>query len=366
MRIGLYIPGIDKPLITGPTKYQINLARALAYLNEIELSLLHHRNVYLPNIKAKHIIINDKKPILWEVKLRKCNLDIIHFNLIPTTTRRIFFPILNCKKVATVHGDLHWLRETFADYNRPDYRIRRLMEPWVSKFMDAIIVVSNDLKRRLAQHLKAPETKTEVVHEGVSSAYKPLKNVTHIREKYHISRPFIFHVSNLSPKKNPQALLKTFNQLIKKGLDLELVIAGARWTSRYVKSTIEKLNLAPKIKILGYIPEQDLIYLYNAAELFFYPSLHETFGFPVLEAMACGTPVVTSNAYAIPEIAGDAATLCDPYDYGEFLNAIEQVLEGKKLRKEMIMKGLKNAKRFSWEKCAKETTKIYKQLLIAE
>lgn len=313
-------------------------------------------------MKAKHVIISDKKPILWEVKLRKFNLDIIHFNLIPTK-RRIFFPILNCKKVATVHGDLHWLKKPFVDYNQPHYRIRRLMEPWLSKFMDVIIVVSNDLKRRLVQHLKVPETKMKVVYEGVNSAYKPLKNLTHIKQKYHISRPFIFHASNLSPKKNPQTLLKVFSQLVKKGFDLELVIAGARWASRYVKNTIEKFNLVSHVKIVGYVPEQDVIHLYNTAELFFYPSLHETFCFPVLEAMACGTPVVASNAYSIPEIAGDAAILCDPYDYDDFSNAIERVLKDKKLKKEMIMKGLKNAKRFSWEKCAKETTKIYELLV---
>lgn len=365
MKVGLYIPGIDKGSVGGPTKYQVNLGRALADLNEVELFLLHHRSGYPLKIKAKHIIISERTPILWEVKLRKCNLDIVHFNVVPTALR-ILFPILNCKKVATVHGDLHWIREPFVDYNRRNYRIRRLMEPRISKFMDAIIMVSNDLRRRLVQHLKVPETKIKVVHEGVSSAYKPLKNASRIKQKHHISRPFIFHVSNLSPKKNPKTLLKAFSQLVKKGFDLELVIAGAKWTSRYVKRMIEKFNLASNVKILGYVPEQDLIYLYNAAELFFYPSLHETFGLPVLEAMACGTPVVTSNAYSIPEIAGDAAILCDPYDYSEFSNAIEQLLKDKKLKKEMIIKGLKNVKRFSWEKCAKETTKIYEQLLAAE
>jgi len=358
------MPGIDTGFVGPTTAYQLNLAHALADLNEVELFFLHHCNVYPLNLEAKHIIIRDRKPVLWEVKLRKYNLDIVHFNRIPTPTDgRIFFPILNCKKVATIHGDLHWLRETFADYSRPDYRIRRLTEPWVSKFMDAIIMVSNDLKRRLVQHLKVSETKIRVVHEGVSSKYMPIKNVSHIKEKYHISRPFIFHVSHLRAKKNPQTLLKAFTQLIEKNFNLELVIAGARWTNKHVRSMIEKSGLVSNIKILGYVPEEDLICLYNAAELFIFPSLHETFGFPVLEAMACGTPVVTSNAYSIPEIAGDAAILCDPLDYHEFADAMERTLKDRELRKEMIMKGLKNVKRFSWEKCAIETTEIYRQLL---
>jgi len=365
LRVGLYIPGIDTGFVGGPTKYQINLARALADLSDIELFLLHHHSVPPLSIEARHIIIRERTPMLWEVKLRKCNLDIVHFNVIPTALR-MFFPILNCKKVATVHGDLHWIRKSFVDYNRRNYRIRRLTEPWLSQFVDAIIAVSDDLKRRLKQHLKVLETRMKVVHEGVSSAYRPLRNANQIKEKYRISRPFILHVSNLSPKKNPKALLNAFNRLAKKGFDLELVIAGARWTSRYVESIIEKSNLRSDVKILGYVPEQDLICLYNAAELFLYPSLHETFGFPVLEAMACGTPVVASNAYSIPEIAGDAAILCDPFDCSEFSDAIERVLKDENLKKEMKTKGLKTAKRFSWKKCAKETTKIYKQLLVAE
>ena len=153
-------------------------------------------------------------------------------------------------------------------------------------------------------------------------------------------------------------------QVIEKNFDLDLVIAGARWTNKHVKSMIKKLNLASNVKILGYVPEQDLICLYSATELFFSPSLHETFGFPVLEAMACGTPVVTSNAYSILEVAGNAAILCDPHDYNNFADNIIRVLENLKLRERMRVNGLKNAKKFSWERCAKETTKIFKQLSV--
>lgn len=365
MRVGLYIPGIDKASVEAPTKYQINLARTLADLNDVKLFLLHHRNAHTLNINAKHIIISDRTPILWEIKLRKCNLDIIHFNRIPTTTLRVFFRLLNCKKVATIHGDFHWLRETFGDYGRLNYRIRRLMEPWMSKFMDAIIMVSNDLRLRLAPHLQVSETKIGVVYEGVNSKYRPIKNVSYIKEKYNIHHPFIFHVSNLHPRKNPRTLIKAFSQL-EKNFDLELVIAGAKWNNGNVRSLIEKLDLVSNIKILGYVPEWDLIRLYNAAELFFFPSFHENFGFPVIEAMACGTPVVTSDAYSIPEIAGDAAVLCDPRDYHEFVDAMRQVLKDRELREKMVKKGLENAKRFSWERCAAETTKVYKQLLSAD
>jgi glycosyltransferase involved in cell wall biosynthesis len=363
LRVGLYIPAIDTPYIGGPTKYQINLAEALAELDEIELFLLHHRDVRRLNINAEHIVLKDRKPISWELKLRKVNLDIIHFNVI-FAIRRIFFPILNCKKVITVHGDEHWIRKIFANYDQLNYRIRRLMEPLLCRHADKIIAVSNDLRNRLVQFLKLPESKIEVVHEGVSSIYKPIHDSGSIKEKYSISRPFVFHVSNLSPKKNPKILLKTFGEVIKKNFDLDLVIAGARWTNKHVKSMIKKLDLASNVKILGYVPEQDLVCLYSAAELFFSPTLHETFGFPVLEAMACGIPVVASNAYSIPEVAGNAAILCDPHDYNSFADNIIRVLENPKLREKMRVNGLKNANFFSWERCAKQTTKIFKQILM--
>jgi glycosyltransferase involved in cell wall biosynthesis len=363
LKIGLYIPALDKSYISGPDKYQMNLAHALADLNEVELLLLHHRPaVHHLDINSKHVIVGDRKPISWELKLRKVKLDIVHFNVIYAVPR-IFFPILNCKKVVTVHGDEHWLKEISGkNYSRLNYRIRRLIEPLLCKHINIIIAVSYDLKRRLVKFLKIPDSKIKVIHEGVSPLYKQLPDASYVKKKYSISLPFIFHVSNLSPKKNPQTLFKTFNELINDGFDLQLVIAGARWSNIDVNSIIGSSDLTRRIKILGYVPEHDLVSLYNAAEVFFFPSLHETFGFPVLEAMACGTPVVTSNVYSIPEISGDAAVLCPPLDYMVFKDAIERILQDAETRKKMISEGLENAKKFSWKKCAEETVKVYRQL----
>jgi glycosyltransferase involved in cell wall biosynthesis len=363
VRVGLYIPALDKSYISGPDKYQMNLAHALADLNEVELLLLHHRpDVHHLGISAKDVIVEDKKPISWELKLRKINLHIIHFNVIYAVPR-IFFPILNCKKVVTVHGDEHWLKEISGKkYNRLNYRIRRLIEPLLCKHIDMIIAVSYDLKRRLVKFLKIPSSKVKVIHEGVSPLYRQLPDAGYVKKKYSISLPFIFHVSNLSPKKNPQTLFKTFSELINDGFDLQLVIAGARWSNIDVNSIIGSTDLTRRIKILGYVPEHDLVSLYNAAEVFFFPSLHETFGFPVLEAMACGTPVVTSNVYSIPEISGDAAVLCPSLGYMAFKDAIERILQDAETRKKMISEGLENAKKFSWKKCAEETVKVYRQL----
>ena len=362
MKIGLYIPGIDKHFIGGPVKYQINLAKRLVNLPDVELFLIHHFNTNPINLKAEHIIIKEKTPVIWETKLKKYHLDIIHFNDIPTMYRSLSPFLLTCKKVVTVHGDLHWIKEIFPEYNNIKYCIRRLMELTSSRFTDIIISVSNDLKKRLIQHLRIPESKIKVIHEGVSPAYKPLKNVSHVLEKYGIVRPFILHVSNLAPKKNPYTLFKAFSLLVKQKLNVDLVIAGGRWDNMHITNIIKRLNLTAYVKMLGYVPEKDLICLYNAAELFVFPSIHETFGLPVLEAMACGTPVIASNAYSIPEVAGNAAILCNPYDYKGFAKAMRQVLEDAELKKKLRIAGLKNAKKFSWEKCAKETMEVLTDL----
>lgn len=362
MRVGLYIPGIDSHSIGAPTKYQINLARALGDVYNVELYLLHHREVHDLGIKAKEIIIRQRTSILWELTLRKYHLDIVHFNSIPCGWR-MFFPLLNCGKVVTVHGGFHWLRKGLSS----KYDRRRLLEPRLIRLMDAIIFVSNYIKNVAQQCTMIPNSKINVVYEGVSPIYKVRKDMEYVKEKYCLDKPFILHVSNFSFHKNPRLLLKCFSELMKQGFKLNLVIAGGRWkNNQFIKKSIEELNTGSHVKILGYVPEEDLVALYNLAELFFFPSLTETFGFPIVEAMACGTPVVTSESGSIPEISGDAALLCNPYDYHEFVDAIKQILENEELRQEMIMKGLKNAKRFSWERCALETTRIYEQLLVEE
>jgi len=347
LRVGLYIPDIDINASGAPTKYLLNLAQNLSEMDDIELFLLHHRTV-TSEIRAKHVIIRHKIPIVWEANINKLLLDIVHFNFIPRG-RRIFFPTLNCKKVVTVHGGMHCSEELDV-YNSLNNRLRRLMERPISKFFDAVIAVSKDLQRRLVRCLKIPQYKIRAVYEGISPIYKPTKNCG-IKEKYQIKRPYILHVSNFAPKKNPSLLFQTFKELLRRGMKLELVIAGKGWHAE-----------GEHVKALGYVPEPDLVSLFGCAEVFFFPTLHETFGLPVVEAMACGTPVVTSNVFSIPEISGGAAILCNPENYLEFSDSIEMVLRNESLRQELVVKGLKNAKRFSWRRCAVETVKIYKQL----
>ena len=128
-------------------------------------------------------------------------------------------------------------------------------------------------------------------------------------------------------------------------------------------SEIEKMDLKNQVYFPGYIGPTDLVYFYNLAEVFLFPSLYEGFGLPVLEAMACGCPVITSNISALPEVVGDAAILVNPYSVEEISTAMEKVLTNKTLRLELAEKGLKRAREFSWKKNARETLELYKKVL---
>ena len=181
--------------------------------------------------------------------------------------------------------------------------------------------------------------------------------------KYSITGSFILFVGNISPRKNILALLQAFNKLKKRGIKHKLVIAGKK-DQRYeqVLKTLNELNLGGEVIFTGYVPEEDLPKLYNAADLFVYPSLYEGFGLPILEAMACGTPVVASNVSSLPEVAGDAGLLVNPQDVDALTNAMYKVLTDDKLKESLIDKGLERAKFFSWEKTARETLEVYKEV----
>ena len=173
-------------------------------------------------------------------------------------------------------------------------------------------------------------------------------------------------MSNLQPSKNPQTILRTFNLLIKEGFKLELVIAGKRWNNDAVKKLISKPNLNNNVRILGFVPQEDLALLYGSAEVFFQPSFHENFPQTLVEAMSCGTPVVTSDIYSIPEVTGNAGILHDPRDYVGFVGSIKKILSNSKYRKKLQDRVLDNAKRFSWEKTTRETIEVYKKLMTTD
>jgi len=238
-------------------------------------------------------------------------------------------------------------------------------QPRTLKTADKIITVSNSTKNDLMNHFNIPKEKIRVIFEAADEKFKSLNNkeTKEVKYKYHLNFPFILYVGGLAVHKNIPALIKAFYKVKKKGIQHKLVITGTkRWKYKEIFETIDKLDLQNDVVFTGYVSDEDLPALYNAADLFVYPSIYEGFGLPPLEAMACGTPVITSNTSSLPEVVGDAGIMVDPYDVNGLADAMHEVLANEGLRANMIKNGLERAKMFSWEKCARETLKVYEEV----
>lgn len=221
--------------------------------------------------------------------------------------------------------------------------------------------------RDIVRYLKIPESKVKVIYEGVNENYHPVENESRLRKvkkRYKTSEKFIFYLGQWKPHKNILRLMRAFHRLkIKTGIPHKLLIGG-RKDPNYgeIPALARNLGLEKDIIFTGYIPEEDLPVLYSAAKLFIFPSLYEGFGLPVLEAMACGIPVVSSNTSSLPEIAGDAAIFVNPYSTEEIAQAMQEVLRDEKLRQKLIQKGLARARLFVWEKTSRETLHVYEEV----
>lgn len=232
---------------------------------------------------------------------------------------------------------------------------------------DAIIAVSEHTKRDVVKYLGISENKIRVIHSAASSRFVPISpgELPPVLGKYHLSPGgYLLYVGNIEPRKNLTRLLQSYSILRRQGGDYHpLILCGGKgWKNSEIYQKVEALSLTKDVEFLGYIPDQDMPYLMNGASLLVYPSLYEGFGLPPLEAMACGTPVVSSNASSLLEVVGDAAKVVDPYDVDGLAEAMHRVLTSKATREEMRWKGLRRAKCFSWEKTARETLKVYQEV----
>jgi glycosyltransferase involved in cell wall biosynthesis len=269
----------------------------------------------------------------------------------------------SCKSVITVH-DLAFLlyphfltKESARYYGHIDQAVR-----WT----DHIIAVSENTKRDTVQHLGVPEDKISVVHEAANPIFQPIDRALaaqHVRDRYAIADRFVLFVSTIEPRKNVPTLLRALVQLLDcYKEDVHLVLAGGKgWLVEDVYALLDQYMMEGRVHLLGRVSSEDLLYLYNAAELLAHPAFYEGFGLPPLEAMACGLPVVVSNVASLPEVVGDAGLLVDPHDVDEITVSMWRVLNDEGLRREMRSKGLRQAARFSWERAARETLAIYQR-----
>lgn len=224
-----------------------------------------------------------------------------------------------------------------------------------------IITDSKSSRNDFLNLVNFPEEKVHVICPGVDSAFRILQDHDALRKHYNLPSRYILHVGNNLPYMNVDGVLATLQHLLKKGLDISLVRVG-ECLSQKQETFLEKADLKNRVMQLGAIPLDDLVVIYNCADLLIYPALYAGFGLPPLEAMACGTPVICSNRGSLPEIAGDAALMIDPENPANIAEATARLLADSNLQEMYRAKGLTRAKLYSWDKTASEVLSVYRSV----
>ncbi len=287
------------------------------------------------------------------------DLDIIHFTNPFLNDFPLFF-LPKTKKILTIWDMAYYLPESRAKFReRPKAWIYqslwKLMLPRIKNKIDMYITISHGTKEGILKYLKIPEEKIRVIHLGVDDIFRPIE-IEKTNDPLLPDEPFI-----LTDKPYP-ALFKIYYNLKKRGIKHKLIVFSGR-DYPGGKETVINLGLEKDVLFLGYVSNEELVKLYNTADLYVRFVYFTGFGIPTVEAMACGCPVVVSNADAAPEVVGDAGILLSPYNLNEWVNKIYEVLTNEELRREMAKKGIERAKMFSWKKTAEKTLKVYREVL---
>ena len=289
------------------------------------------------------------------------NVDLYHatdFVLPPTLS--------TTKTIVTVH-DLSFVR--VPDAASPNLKCYLdIVVPRSVKRANHVIADSQATKDDLISLYDIQPDKITVLLSGIDKRYSPQKDLdllVTMRNKYRIpGKPYLFIVGTVQPRKNYSRVIQALKILRERGYDLCFVIAGGKgWLEDEMYQTIQETGMSDYVHLIGFVDDDDLPVLYSGAECVAFPSLYEGFGFPVLEGMACGTPVVTSNISSLPEVAGDAALLVNPLSVAEITHAIQRILDDTTLRETLIQKGFEQVKKFTWEESAKQLQQIYQNVL---
>ena len=292
--------------------------------------------------------------------LVRANVDLFHaphYVVSPFTTRPF---------VVTIHDCIH-LR--FPQYlpNRAALHYARVMMKMSARRSRRILTVSQASKNDILHYLGVPADKVEVIYNALDErlALVPTaEDVDRVRQRFQLTSPFILYAGNIKPHKNVDRLIEAFSIMRRRGIeDVKLLIIGDE-ISKYpnLRRLVHRFQLHQHVRFLGFVPDATLAVLYRLASVFVFPSLYEGFGLPPLEAMASGTPVVTSNISSLPEVVGDAALLIDPMDAWAIADAISRLLREPELRADLVHRGFERVKAFSWERSVGRIRQVYAEL----
>jgi glycosyltransferase involved in cell wall biosynthesis len=302
--------------------------------------------------------------IVWEqlvqpVRLLRRSIDLLH------SLAFVQPLVMPCPGVVTVY-DL-----SFLLFPEGLQTWRRLYLRWgtarSSHAAERVIAISASTRRDLVALLNVPEHKVDVVPCGVDEDFQPIQNaelLDELRDRRGLPQHMLLFVGTIEPRKNLVTLLRSYALLRDRIQAPPLVIAGPKgWRYEEAFAAVRDLRLEEDVLFPGYVPREELPLWYNAADLFVYPSLYEGFGLPPLEAMACGTPVVTSNVSSLPEVVGEAGLMVEPTDVEGMAEALYQGLTDRSLREELRSRGLQKAATFNWSRVAEETVAVYDRAL---
>jgi glycosyltransferase involved in cell wall biosynthesis len=356
----------------GISWYQVNLLQNLARVSPEGLrysAFLSDPAFAEPSLTLHRSRLPTRRPVVrifWEqfgqpLALRQAGIDLLH-------ALAFVAPVAApCPFVVTIY-DLSFLRypEAFRPFNR--WYLSRFTTRSVKR-AEAIITISESTRQDVIKLLGAPPERVHTVYCGVDQSFRPLPEteVAAFKQARQLPDTFVLFLGTLEPRKNVDGLIRAYARWRERDKNAPpLIIAGGKgWYYTKIFQLVEALDLTEAIRFPGYVPQEELVRWYNAASLLVYPSYFEGFGLPVLEAMACGTPVITSTVSSLPEVAGTdgAALLVDPTDIGALAEAMAQLMSQPDRRAVMSTRGRARAAGFQWEQTARDTVAVYQKVL---
>jgi glycosyltransferase involved in cell wall biosynthesis len=373
LRIAIDASAIPRQM-AGAGVYTYQLVRALAgQLGEHELFVFARPGLFDDLASQRLRVVHFDPPsraarLAWEqtllpLLLRRLRIDVLHspHHHTPLAAKLALVNRGRAPKLVVTFHDVTFLLLP-ASYTP----VRRLYMEAVTRasarVADAIITPSQAVRYDVIERLHVPSDRVVAIPEAAGPQFARAADgaLGRMRWKYHLPTRYVLSVGSLEPGKNRRRLIHAYAQLWREGLDCPLVVAGQpAWRYRGDLELVRRLGLEDRVRFLGYVPDDDLPALYSGATIFAFPSLYEGFGLPVLEAMSCGTPVITSSISATAEVAGDAALVVDPRDTDALAEAIRRVARDAALRGDLRARGLERARHFSWQRTARETLFVY-------
>ncbi len=371
MRIAIDATSVP-PNPAGAGVYALELVRAMAkrdrrdgYALFTRTRLLDEATAARKNWLVERVSGGRVRRLLWEqtslgARLADLGIDILHSTHHTLPLRRT-----RARRVVTIH-DVTFFRipERYPPLRRLYFQtITRLS----ARVADAIIVPSNAVRDDVIRTLSAAPGTVHTVYEAAGPQFELMgrDEASSVAAGYGLQAPYILSVGSLEPGKNRARLFQALRELGDDGIHPPLAIVGQKaWRYEEEQALVYKLGLGKQVRYLDYVPAADLPALYNAATMFAFPSLYEGFGLPVIEAMACGVPVLTSNISATAEVAADAAVLVDPLSVGEIREGLRGLLEDSIVRDHYARRGRARAAQFSWRRAADETHAVYERVLL--